>query len=150
MIKIEFLSQKEYDMSVKYNITDVPRSAQFVVSPDRKTFRVFSQTSTANRFLKKPENSGWKKLGGAKFACWERPDVFFHTVHSVNHPHKNRTTCINIIFSEEGYNLIQQTAGKGNMAAWIRNVIAKELNVKPIDLFRYGKSYKGTDVPQRE
>ena len=150
MIKIEFISQKEYDMGVKYDITDVSRSAQFVISPDRKTFRVFSQASASNRFLKKPENSGWRKLGCAKFACWERPDVFFHKVHSANHPNGNKATHVNVLFSEEGYNLVQEIAGKGNMAAWIRNVIAEKLNVKPTDLFRYGKDYKGTDVPQRE
>ena len=57
MIKIEFISQKEYDMGVKYDITDVSRSTQFIVSPDGKTFRVFSQTSASNRFMKKPENN---------------------------------------------------------------------------------------------
>ena len=150
MIKIEFFSQKEYDMGVKYDITDVSRSAQFVISPDHKTFRVFSQASASNRFLKKPENSGWRKLGCAKFACWESSDVFFHKVHSANKHKRNKATHVNVLFSEEGYNLVQEIAGKGNMAAWIRNVIAEKLNVKPTDLFRYGKDYKGTDVPQRE
>ena len=58
MIRIEFISQKEYDMGVKYDITDVSRSTQFIVSPDGKTFRVFSQASASNRFMKKPENKG--------------------------------------------------------------------------------------------
>ena len=92
----------------------------------------------------------WKKLGCVKFACWERPDVFFHKVHSANQPNGNKATHVNVLFSEEGYNLVQEIAGKGNMAAWIRKVIAEKLNVKPTDLFKYGKDYKGTDVPQRE
>lgn len=150
MIKVEFTTQMEYAMDVRYDITDVPRSYQFILSPDRKNFRVFTQSSSANRFMKKAENSGWKKLGGAKFAVRAYPHVFFHQTHSATQPHMAKATHVNVLFSEEGYNLVQEIAGKGNMAAWIRNVIAEKLNVKPTDLFKYGKDYKGTDVPQRE